>query len=346
MKLRRRVRFLVGILFGLFIVGFCLSMLVAGKKPKYTWKFATLGQDTIKFISVLTVDLTGDILRNTDGELKFLWYMGGIMGDEEDYVTKMRIGQLQGAGISGTANAMVCPGVSVFELPFLFQDWGEVRYIREKMRPKLNKIAEKNGFKILWFIELDFEHFYSSKYPLKTPEEFKKSKVLSWHGPLEAEVLKALGASPIPVNVPEVVPSMRAGVVDAAVAPSIWWLASQLYTITKYINPVPIRFDPYFLVVSMKAWNSVPKGYTTTIENFFKKKYGPMIDKEIRPMSTNALKGMINYGCTEVKMTPEEVEVFKKRTRPIWDKMIGKEYPKSMLDEIIGHLKNYRKKKK
>ena len=174
----------------------------------------------------------------------------------------------------------------------------------------------------------------------------QKSKVLSWHGPLEAEVLKALGASPIPVNVPEVVPSMRAGVVDAAVAPSIWWLAAQLYTITKYINPVPIRFDPYFLVVSMKAWNSVPKGYTTTIENFFNKKYGPMIDKEIRPMSANALKGMINYGCTEVKMTPEEVEVFKKRTRPIWDKMIGKEYPKSMLDEIIGHLKNYRKKKK
>ncbi|MDY6933440.1 MAG: TRAP transporter substrate-binding protein DctP [Spirochaetota bacterium] len=345
MMRRERFYILACVLSGLFIVGFCLSILMAEKKPKYIWKFGTLGQDTIKMVSILTVDLTGDILKVTNSELKCVWYMGGVMGDEEDYIAKMRINQLQGALITGTANAMACPGISVMELPFLFNNWDEVDYVRNRLRPKLSKIAEKNGFKLLFDAGVDFEHFYSTKLPMKTPEDFKKSKMLSWHGPLEVEVLKTLGASPIPVNVPEIVPSMRAGVVDSCISPSFWWLAAQLYTITKYINPLPIRYDPGVFIVSMSAWNEIPLEYRKRIMKLMPP-LNKKINQELRKVCKDSYKAMITYGCKEVKMIPEEIEVFRKRTRPVWNKMIGKSYSKEMLDDVLLLLKKYRTKKK
>ena len=45
-------------------------------------------------------------------------------------------------------------------------------------------------------------------------------------------------------------------------------------------------------------------------------------------------------------MTPDEIKVFKKRTRPIWNKMAGKLYPKKLLDEVIKYRNEYRAKQK
>ncbi|MDY6935818.1 MAG: TRAP transporter substrate-binding protein DctP [Spirochaetota bacterium] len=273
-----------------------------------------------------------------------MWYLGGTMDDEEDYVAKMRIGQLQASMISGTGNESICPGISVMELPFIFDGLDEARYIRDRMRPTIYKITEKNGFKLLFWMSAD-EHFYSAKYPLRTPEDFRKSKILTWHGPLEVEVLKALGASPIPVNVPEVVPSMRSGVVDGAISPSAWWLAAQLYTITKYLNPLPIRYDQYLFMVVMEKWNKLPIEYRKRIEKL-SWKLEKTLDVEANKVLEESKMGMIKYGCTEVKMTPDEIKVFKKRTRPIWNKMAGKLYPKKLLDEVIKYRNEYRAKQK
>ncbi|MDY6935121.1 MAG: TRAP transporter substrate-binding protein DctP [Spirochaetota bacterium] len=340
---KRRIYLFSSVLLGLFLVGFCVSKVIAAKKPKHVWKWATLGQDTIKMVSILTVDMTRDVLKLTNGDLKFVWYMGGVMGDEEDYVAKMRIGQLQGAMISGTSNAMVCPGISVLELPFIFNDLEEVCHVREKIRPTIYKLTEKNGFKLLAMGSFD-EHFYSAKYPMRRPEDFEKSKFLTWHGPLEVEVLKALGASPIPVNVPEVVPSMRSGVVDGAISPSIWWLAAQLYPITKYLNPIPIRYDQAVFIVLLKEWNKLPSNQQKGIQKLWVK-VEKIFEKEAVTLSEEAKRGMIDYGCIEVKMTPKEIEVFKKRTRPVWDNMAGKVYSRELLDEVLGHIKDYRAKK-
>ncbi|MDY6935797.1 MAG: TRAP transporter substrate-binding protein DctP [Spirochaetota bacterium] len=342
MKMGKK-RIIVIFLLGLLLVGYSFSILKAKKNPKYVWKWASLAQDTVEAITIITVDLTQSILKATDGDVKCVWYMGGIMGDEEDYVTKMRIGQLHGAMITGTANASVCPGICVMELPFLFENVDEARYVQNKLRPKICKIAEKNGFKVLMLLTLD-EHFYSVKYPMRNPQDFQKSKILTWHGPLEVEVLKALGASPIPVNVPEVVPSMRAGVVDGAISPSGWWLAAQLYTITKYINPLTIRYDQGVFLIVNKEWNKLPLNQRKNLEKMWRR-YEKTFVIQMDKIMMDAYKGMVGYGCTEVKMTPKEIEVFRKRTRPVWDKMAGKEYPRELLNEVLSHLKQYRGKK-
>jgi hypothetical protein len=57
------------------------------------------------------------------------------------------------------------------------------------------------------------------------------------------------------------------------------------------------------------------------------------------------LAALLKYGMKEVKLTPDEIEVLKKRTRPVWDKLAGKVYSREMLDEILGYRDEYRSKK-
>ena len=53
---------------------------------------------------------------------------------------------------------------------------------------------------------------------------------------------------------------------------------------------------------------------------------------------------MIKYGMKEVKMTDEEIEVFKKLCTPLWYELADKQYPKALLDKIIMNLAEFRAK--
>lgn len=186
-------------------------------------------------------------------------------------------------------------------------------------------------------LEQDFDQIYSTKHELRTPGDFKNAKVLTWYGPLEERSLKALGASPLPIRVPEVAASIRTGVCDAFISPAIWAVGAQMYTFMKYVNPLRIRYSPAAGVLSNKAWDQLPKDLQDAID-----KYAISVEKElrekVRASNEKCLKAMIKYGMKEAKMSPAEIDVFKKKLLPIWDEFAGKYYSKAELEEVKGYL--------
>ncbi|MDY6932750.1 MAG: TRAP transporter substrate-binding protein DctP [Spirochaetota bacterium] len=330
----------------LVLLGFTISLIgfqgaLAKKKPKYLLKMATVAPDAAYLSDLMRKYLVDRFEKVTNGEVTIDMYWGGIMGDEEDYITKMRIGQLQGCILSVGGVLMACPEMGVLQLPFLFNNYKEVDYIRKKLGKRFNNIYKKNGYKLVAWIDQDFDQIYSTKYEMKKADEFKKCRFLTHAGLLEQELIKALGASPIPVGVPEVVPSMRAGVCNVAISPALWWMGTQLYTITKYVNPYPFRYSPATLVISSKVWVKLPKKHRKSINKILPD-LEKIANKEAHDINRKCLKAMIDYGVREVKMTPEEIEDFKKRTMPLWSNLAGKLYPKELLDEILYHLNIYR----
>jgi len=194
--------------------------------------------------------------------------------------------------------------------------------------------------------EQDFDQIYSTKIPIKTPDDFKNSRVLTWYGPLEERTLKALGASPLPIRVPEVAASIRTGVCDAFISPAIWAVGTQMYTVMKYINPMHIRYSPAGGVIMLSTWNILPKDLQVAIDN-----YAITVEKEfrqkVRESNEKCLKAMYKYGMKEVKMTPAEIDVMKKRLAPVWDEFAAKGYySKAELIEVKGLLAEFRAKKR
>ena len=313
---------------------------------QYVVKMATLAPAGVGWASLIKDWLNPEILKVTSGLVKLDWYYGGAMGDDQDILAKMRNNQLQGGGFSGQGMLLACPEMALMELPFMFENYNEVEYIYSKLRLRINKWFEKHGYHLVLLAEQDFDQVYSTKIPLKTPDDFKNSRVLTWYGLLEERVLKFAGASPLPIRVPEVSASIRTGVCDAFISPAIWAVGTQMYTAMKYLNPMHIRYSPAGGVISMQLWNLLPKEvqvvfdyYVMSIEKDFRQK--------VRESNEKCLKAMYKYGMKEVKMTPAEIDILKKRLLPVWDEFAAKGYySKAELNEVKSLLAKYRAKNK
>ncbi len=84
------------------------------------------------------------------GGARFTVFTDGSQGGEAELVRRMRIGQLQGALMSVVGLREIEPGIAALQnLPLLFRDWDEVDYVREKMRPAMEKRFLDRGFVVI-----------------------------------------------------------------------------------------------------------------------------------------------------------------------------------------------------
>jgi len=312
---------------------------------KYYLKMATLAPKTVGWARHIRDIMHPAIKKATDGQVKLKWYWGGVMGDDRDYVQKMQIGQLDGAALSGQGVVLACPEMAVVELPFMFENYEEVDYIRKVMREDFDQIARQNGYKIFIWADQDFDQIYSVNYEMAQLSDFKKASILTWYGDLEMALFSELGADPIPVTVPEISSSIRQGIVDTFIAPSVWVIGSQMYTVMKYVNPVKIRYSPAAAFITLKSWNKIPDKYQKKLLEL-RDTAAVKFCAKCRSDSIKAYKAMIKYGIKESNMTPAVLADFQTRTKKIWYDLVGKKYQKKTLDRLIENLENYRKTKK
>jgi TRAP-type C4-dicarboxylate transport system substrate-binding protein len=336
------MKFLNGIIHSLIIVIIFLTSNSMAQDKQFTWKLASLAPKYVGWAKHIRQIIHPAVARATEGNLVPQWYWGGIMGEDSDYIDKMKIGQLDGAAFTGQGVVMVMPEMSVLELPFMFYNYDEVDYIRKKMFPRFDELARKRGYVITAWADQDFDQIYSSKYPMNRVEDFKKAKFLTWYGPVEQNVLEKLGARPMSMGVLEISPSIRQNMADTLIAPAVWILGSQLYTTIKYVNPLKIRYSPVALFVNIESWNKLPKDYQDKLLAIRDKELKEFTLKS-RNDSEKSLDAMIKKaGIKESRMAADELKKIQDLVKPVWYEMAGKDFPKTLLDELIAHLDDYR----
>ncbi|KQC06144.1 MAG: hypothetical protein APR62_08340 [Smithella sp. SDB] len=349
--MRRNILSLLCVGIVLFFVGFS-SMAwgenikqTKGDKTVYVFKMATIAPEHLGWAALIKDIINPGIDEATNGKVYLDWYYGGKMGNDEDILARMRNEQLQGGGFSGHGMVILCPEMTLFALPFLFDNYDEVEYVYSIMRPRINEWFEKRGYHLVVLAEQGFDQIYSAKREIRTVSDIKKSRFQTWYGPMEEKTLKALGASPIPVRPIDISAAVREGMCDAMISPAIWVVGTQLYNVMHYLNPLPIRYSPAGGVVSLKAWNKLPKEDQISIDNYLKS-----IEKEfrqkIRAINEKAIAAMYQHGMKEVKMTPDEINVLRTRVLAVWDEFAEKGYySRADLYYIKNLLEEFRSKK-
>ncbi|MBI9073823.1 MAG: TRAP transporter substrate-binding protein DctP [Desulfatibacillum sp.] len=305
------------------------------------WKIATLAPKGVGWARHVENTFLPEIKKATDGSVDLKVFWGGVMGDDEDYVKKMRIGQLDGAGMTAQGAVMLTKEWAVLEIPFMFTNYGEVDYVRKKMTPAFDQYMEDNGYKLIVWIDQDFDKFYSINHKLTRLEDFSKARIVTWYGELEQRVLERLGASPIPVNVPEIPAALRSGIVDTNIAPAIWMVGTQMYSISRYVNTMNIRYAPAIIVVTREAWDSVSDNHQKNMLGIREELTAKFV-AGIREDNQKSLAAMLRYGMVETTPEPEEMEKIKKALAPVAEEMVDVMYPQELLDEMVGYLKEYR----
>lgn len=323
-------------------LGVCTAGDALAANPQITtWKAATLAPKGIGWSAMWDSILAPWVKESTEDTVRFKIYWGGVMGNDQEYLAKMRIGQLQGAGLTGHGANQACPEMSVLGLPFLFNNWAEVDYIREVMYPTFAYYFAKNGFHLLMWSDADMEHIYSSKWKFDRIDDFKKSKFQSWYGPLEVGFLKSLGANPLVIQPTEANSSYRSGIIDANIGPAIFQVASQMYTSCKYINALKVRYAPAIVVIKESSYQALTDEYKENLAED-RAEVTRQFCQGVRKDNEKSIEGMMKYGLEMVQVSAENRAAIVKAASRVYKDLSGKLYPPDLLEEVQRYLAAYR----
>ena len=285
----------------------------------------------------------GEVWRNAQGgNAKYLVYADGSQGGEAELARRMRIGQLQGALLSVVGLREIEPSISALQsLPLLFKSWDEVDYVREKMRPAMEKKFLDKGFIVLAWGDAGWVRFFS-KDPATRPDDFKKMKFFAWGSESEQQdIMKSLGYTPVPLETSDILPAIQTGMINVVPSTPYFALASQIYMTAP--NMLEINWAPIVgaLVVTSKAWGEMSPAVQAALRSA-SDKAGMQMRSKARQEVNEAVDAMAKRGLKINRPTAEQMHEWDQLAQKLYPRIRGVMVPADTFDEVFAHLKAFR----
>ncbi len=280
--------------------------------------------------------------NSTGGNAKYTVYADGSQGGETELARRMRIGQLQGALLSVVGLNEIEPSISALQsMPLLFKSWDEVDYVREKMRPAMEKKFLDKGFVVLAWGDAGWVRFFSKEAAFK-PDDYKKMKFFSWGGePEQQEIMKSLGYTPVPLETSDILPSIQTGMISVVPSTPYFAMASQIYNTAN--NMLEINWAPVVgaLLVTKKAWDEMSPSTQEAVRTAGEKA-GEQLRTKARLEVEEAVEAMKKRGLIVNKPNAEQMKEWNNLALSLYPKIRGTMVPAETFDEVFKHLNAYR----
>lgn len=304
------------------------------------WRIATLAPEGSAWMKILSRGAE-EASKATAGRISVKYYAGGVQGDEKDVVAKMQLGQLDGGAMTTIGLGMVDESIRVLELPMLFQNVEEMDYVREKMWPTFQARFAKKGYQLGEPGDVGFLYFYSAE-PVKSIADLGKAKVWLWG---EDKIVKAmfrrLSVNGVPMGVPDVLPALNTGRINATYASPLAAVALQWYTKVKYSTSMPMAYGIGATLIRKPVYDKLSAEDKKTAEKIFKIQ-AQKLRKAVRTDNERAFKAITRAGVKVIETPAAMVSEFDKKAQEVWQEMAGKIFSKEDLDLVLKYRAEFR----
>ncbi|WP_170319439.1 TRAP transporter substrate-binding protein DctP [Polyangium spumosum] len=246
------------------------------------------------------------VKEKSGGRLELQFFYNGQQGDEGAMVGKMKAGQLDGAAVTAVGLGKVYKPILALQMPGLFSSWAKLDAAREAMRPEFEKGAADAGFRILGWGDVGRAHLMSKGFAIRSPGDFAGKKPYVWRDDAAMPVFFQVvgGVTPVPLNIPEVLPNLNTGAINVLVAPAL--AAEQLQWASKldHIVADTSGFAIGALVVNSKKIDALPGDLKAILQDTGKVAANALTQR-IRK-EDDAAFGRLKGKMTVVELTADE----------------------------------------
>ena len=263
------------------------------------------------------------IKEETGGRVKVKAYWGGALGDEKTVAGRVAKGGIQAYG--GTAGGMAnrVPEIMCLELPYLWPSLSKADTVLDGLYDHIDGLLNKRGYKLLFFSENGHRSIGLKGSFAKSPSDLKGKKVRAQPTDVHLDTWRAMGASPVPMAVTEVLSSLQTGVIEGFdntplfTFAASWWQAIDHFTLTRH------SYQPGFIVLNKDYWDSMPKDLQKIVlgDPMAESKKGR---KGVRAMTPLLIKNFESAGVKVHKSTSAEKAAFAKATKSAHAKFMKK----------------------
>lgn len=264
----------------------------------------------------------------TNGRITVEMYPDGQAGDDPQVVEGVKNGTVtMYFGLASVLASAVGDKASCVDLPYLYDDYDAwVKGTFENGGLELfNDALKDSDYECLDMMYNGMRNVISNDKVYHTPKDFKGQKVRIAQNDLNVQIWKHMGANPTPMAWGEVITSLSQGTIDALDHSIGVFNDFKIYEMAPYVTITNHCSSPYPLVCSKKWLKSLSDDDRQLIEEGVHK----MCEKQRKEERTNEkeyLKKFEKSGATVYKLTPDEKEIFKKETKPVyefWAKKVG-----------------------
>lgn len=280
-----------------------------------TFKIATLAPDGSSWMSAMRA-AGEEIEQRTEGRVKFRFFPGGVMGNDQSVLRKIRIGQLHGAAFSGGGVAEVYPDIQVLGLPFLFRDLDEVDYLRSELDVVLNRGLEDAGFVNFGIAEGGFARLMSTR-PIREPGDLKNEK--AWvpdNDQVAYRVMEALGVSPVKMPMTDVLTGLQTGLISVVGSSPLGAIAFQWHTRIKYMTDEPLIYLLGVFAIDKRAFGKLSESDQKVARDVLGRTFEEM-NRQNRRDNEQAREALRAQGVEFVAVAPDALQTWRETAKQV-----------------------------
>lgn len=329
-------------LFSLFIsCSVLISLAFASTSPAKNLKIATIVPEGA-FELVQMRQAAHDIAKETQNRVKLKFYPGGVMGNDQAVIRKIRFKQLQGGLVSSGSLASFDRNGQVYCLPFIFRSFAEVDYVRKRMDTVIINGYRKAGFTIFGLAEGGFAHILSQQ-PIRTVADLRQQKVWAPEKDLAAiTAIQAYDIRPIPLAIADVRTGLQTGLINTVAIPPAYSIILQWHTQVQYITDLPLLYTYGIMAIDNKVFDHLKPEDQQVMTKIISAAFS-RIDRHNRQQNTKALQTLKDLGLTFIHPNNQAIALWKEKAATVANNLIASgEMSKDIVDKLQKYLAEFR----
>ena len=305
-------------------------------------KIATISPDGSAWMEMMRRG--GDeVTEKTGGAVKFKFYPGGVMGDDQAVLRKIRLGQLQGGAVVSGSLAEVFPDNQVYCLPLVFDSFEQVAYVRKRMDPIIIQGLEDGGYIVLGMAGGGFAYIMSQS-PVTSVETLQRRKLwVPENDEFSMEIIKAYGANPIPLSMADVLAGLQTSLIDTVATSPVAAIALQWQTQIKYLTDIPLLYVYGILMLDKRTYDKLPPEHQTVVREVMGRVFRE-IEQQNLDDNDKALAAIKKQGVEFLSIPEADLKKWREVAATVADRLVEKHrLSRSIVDTLEKNLADYRK---
>jgi len=329
----KQLRFLILVL---FIILIPLSTTAA-----LTLKIGSLGPvDTPWDNAMKRVAIRWNEISN--GRVTVKIYPGGIAGDEADMIRKVRIGQLDGVGLTGTGLNRITSDILALVIPLFFHTNDELSYVMENMFDDFSVIMEDKGFELVALAPSGWIKLFG-KRPIFTPKDLQSQRLAV--SAEDEEILytwRSMGFDALPLHHTEILAGLQSGMAEAFHTPAIIAALYQWFALAPNMCTIDIAPLVTGLVIGERAWKRIPDQYKEEFIEAGREAMAPLYG-EILELEDQAMQIMVENGLAVNQMTDQTLAEWDDIVSKAHDILVGTSISPEVYEKVTRLRDEYRR---
>ncbi|WP_300458124.1 TRAP transporter substrate-binding protein DctP [Desulfobacula sp.] len=222
------------------------------------------------------------ITMRTDGNLKFQFFYGGVLGKGKDQLDGLKYGIFDVGPILPAYDPAKSPLWTIPYIPWAIPDpWVRMMSVNEVSRlPEMKKELEMWDTMFLFPYALgDIYHLWTTKKPVAGINDLKGLKIRSL-GEM-AKSLNAIGSSPVSVPMPEVYDALSKGIFDGGCFATAPVMGYKLYEVCKFKSTIRLGMGGPIWVMKKSVFEKLPDQMKKVIQDVSLEMAKHMAEKEV-----------------------------------------------------------------